>query len=157
MAHTIRTLKAGEAHIKLLSIPCAIERHNIFTMCMSAQLAAVQISACVNIFGAHQQSVARDSIKLILGFLSTMGSSWPLGKKMAMDIRTVARSDLPSLQNSVTTDSRPITTIDSTHDTAMWLVDPVYTGIVRGPDHHLPAQHTLTLATDNRCFTRTCT
>ncbi|EUC35340.1 hypothetical protein COCCADRAFT_77407, partial [Bipolaris zeicola 26-R-13] len=90
-AHTARVLKATEIATRLLAIPCALERHNLFTTCMTAQLAAVQVAACVYLLDGHALTIARDRVSLSIGFLKTMGSTWPLGKIVATEVRTIAR------------------------------------------------------------------
>ena len=72
--HTARTLRILEIHTKLLAIPCVMEKHSVFSMCISAQLATAQISACNNLLEDHALSIARDRVKLSIGFLSAMGS-----------------------------------------------------------------------------------
>lgn len=134
-AHTARALKAVEMQTKLLAIPCAVEKHNVFTMCICAQLAAVQVSACNNLLEDKALSIARDRVRLSIGFLNAMGSIWPLGKKMAKEVRAIARSNLSSVQNTVATESGPATEIDLLRDELIWPIDPsaqidIYSGIV---------------------------
>ncbi|EUC46343.1 hypothetical protein COCMIDRAFT_35963 [Bipolaris oryzae ATCC 44560] len=90
-SHTARVLKATEIATRLLAIPCALEKHNIFTAYMTAQMAAVQIAACIYLLDGHALSIARDRVSLSIGFLKTMGSTWPLGKVMAMEVQAIAR------------------------------------------------------------------
>ncbi|KAH7095127.1 Quinolinate phosphoribosyl transferase [Paraphoma chrysanthemicola] len=134
-AHTARTLRAVEMHTKLLAIPCAIERHNVFTMCMSAQLAVAQISACANLLEDHALSIARDRVRLSIGFLNAMGSFWPLGKLMAREVRHIARAQLSNNQNTIAVDSGPATEIDLPRDEIIWPIDPsaqidIYSGLM---------------------------
>lgn len=138
-AHTARALKALDIHTKLLAVPCAIEMHNVFTMGISAQLAAVQVSACTNLLEDHAQSIARDRVRLIIGFLKTMGTIWPLGKQMAQEVRAIARSNMNSIQSSVAMDAGHAATINLQRDELIWPIDPsaqidIYSGIVSGPD-----------------------
>ncbi|EMD68910.1 hypothetical protein COCSADRAFT_109990 [Bipolaris sorokiniana ND90Pr] len=95
-AHTARVLKATEIATRLLAIPCALEKHNLFTACMAAQMAAVQVAACIYLLDGHALSIARDRVSLSIGFLKTMGSTWPLGKIMAMEARAIARLSFSS-------------------------------------------------------------
>lgn len=135
-AHTARTLKAVEMHTKLLAIPCTIERHNVFTMCMSAQLATAQISACTNLLEDHALSIARDRVRLSIGFLNAMGSFWPLGKLMAKEVRQIARMQLSNNQNTIVAEeSGPATEIDLPRDELIWPIDPsaqidIYSGLM---------------------------
>jgi len=134
-AHTARTLRALEMHTKLLAIPCTIERHNVFTMCMSAQLAAAQISACTNLLEDHPLSIARDRVRLSIGFLNAMGAFWPLGKLMAREVRLIARTHLSNKQSTVAVDSGPAAELDLPRDELIWPVDPsaqidIYAGLM---------------------------
>ncbi|KAF2025557.1 nicotinate-nucleotide diphosphorylase [Setomelanomma holmii] len=134
-AHTARTLKAVEMHTKLLAIPCSIERHNVFTMCMSAQLATAQISACTNLLEDHALSIARDRVRLSIGFLNAMGSFWPLGKLMAKEIRHIARMHLSNSQDTVAMDPESAPEIDLPRDEIIWPINPaaqidIYSGLM---------------------------
>lgn len=99
-AHTRRALKAAEMHTKLLAIPCVLERHHPFTLCITASIATAQVSACNLLLEDHAASIARDRVRLSVGFLSTMGNSWVLSKKMAREVRCVARRTLAGEQNN---------------------------------------------------------
>jgi hypothetical protein len=137
-AHTARVLRATEIHTKLLAIPCAFEKHNIFTMCITSQLAAVQVSACTYLLDGHALSIAQDRVRLSIGFLNTMATLWPLGKKMAKEVRTIARSSLVGTytQHTVAMDAgHAVAEIDLPRDEIVWPVDPsaqvdIYSGIV---------------------------
>jgi hypothetical protein len=136
--HTARVLKATEIHTKLLAIPCALEKHNIFTMCIASQLAAVQTSVCIYLLDGHALSIARDRVRLSIGFLNTMGTIWPLGKKMAKEVRAIARSSLAGtcVQHTAGVDAESaVAEIDFPRDDLVWPVDPsaqidIYSGIV---------------------------
>lgn len=135
IAHTARALKAVEMQTKLLAIPCPVEKHNVFTMCINAQLAAVQISACNNLLEDRALSIARDRVRLSIGSLNAMGSIWPLGKKMVKEVRAIARSNLSDARNTLTFESGPATEIDLPRDELIWPIEPsaqidIYSGIV---------------------------
>ncbi|KAF1946653.1 hypothetical protein EJ02DRAFT_418397 [Clathrospora elynae] len=138
LAHTARALKAAEMQTKFLAIPCGMERHNLFAMCISAQLTAAQVSACTNLLDGHALFIARDRVRLSIGFLNTMGSIWPVGKKMAKDVRSIARAALSNTQHTVTVDAGPAAAeieIEMPRDELIWPVDPsaqidIYSGIV---------------------------
>jgi hypothetical protein len=134
-AHTARALKALELQTKLLAIPCTIEKHNLFTMCICSHIATAQVSACNNLLEDHALSIARDRVRLSIGFLNAMGSIWALGKAMAKDVRTVARSTLSVLSSAMTMESSSPTGIDIPRDELIWPIDPsaeinIYSGIV---------------------------
>jgi len=136
-AHTARVLKATEIHTNLLAIPCALEKHNIFTMCITSQLAAVQVSACTYILDGHALSIGRDRVRLSIGFVNTMATLWPLGKKMAKEVRAIARS---CTSGTCTQDTAAMDAeyaggeIDLARDELVWPVNPsaqidIYSGI----------------------------
>ncbi|EAT80582.2 hypothetical protein SNOG_12170 [Parastagonospora nodorum SN15] len=100
-AHTARVLKASEMHTKLLAIPCTMERHNVFTMYMVARLATTQTSACRYLLEDRALAIARDRIRLSIGFLNSMGSVWPLGKMMAKEVNHIARINLSKSHTTV--------------------------------------------------------
>lgn len=141
-AHTARTLKALDLHTKLLAIPCAIERHNVFTMCITAQLAVVQASACSSLLDGHAETIGRDRIRLSIGYLNSMGSVWRLAKLMANEVRSIARSNIigTKTQSTVVTSMAPVEMeprdeIEVPRDDLIWPVDPsatidIYSGIV---------------------------
>ncbi|KAF1843848.1 uncharacterized protein K460DRAFT_387804 [Cucurbitaria berberidis CBS 394.84] len=134
-AHTARTLKAVGMQTKLLAIPCVVEKHSILTMCITAQLAAVQVSACTHLLEDFPLSIARDRVRLSIGFLNAMGSIWPLGKRMAKEVRAIARSNLTSVQRPLTMGARTAPEIDLARDDLIWPIDPsiqidIYSGIV---------------------------
>lgn len=134
-SHTARALKAVELQTKLLAIPCAIEKHNVFTMCICARIATAQISACNNLLEDHALSIARDRVKLSIGFLNAMGSIWVLAKAMAKDVRAVARSTLSVPSSTMTVEPDPAAEIQLPRDELIWPVDPsagidIYSGLV---------------------------
>jgi hypothetical protein len=134
-AHTARTLKVMEMQTKLLAIPCAIEKHNVFAMCISAQLAVAQISACKTLLEDHALSIARDRVRLSIGFLNAMGPFWPLGKLMAKEVRHIARMHLSTNQTTIGSEPDPTTEIDFPRDDLIWPIDPsaqidIYSGLM---------------------------
>jgi hypothetical protein len=134
-AHTARSLRAMEMQTKLLAIPCTMERHNVITMCMSAQLAVAQVSACVNLLEDRSLSIARDRVRLSIGFLDAMGTFWPLGKMMAKELRHIARTQLSKDHSTISMDSGPAADVDFPRDESIWPVDPsaqidIYSGLM---------------------------
>ncbi|KAH7138147.1 Quinolinate phosphoribosyl transferase [Dendryphion nanum] len=135
-AHTARTLKAADIQTKLLSIPCAAEKHHLFTLCISAALGAAQISACNILLEDRALAIARDRVRLSIGYLSQQGTFWPLAKKMAKDLRYIARSTLAGVsQVSNAAEPDPSAIIEIPRDELIWPVDPsaqidIYSGIV---------------------------
>jgi hypothetical protein len=123
-AHTAHVLRAIEMQTKLLAIPCTIERHNVIAMCICAQLTAAQISACKNLLEDRSLSIARDRVRLSIGFLDAMGSFWPLGKMMAREVRHIARMHLSKNQNTMAMDSVSAAEVDLPQEEFIWPVDP---------------------------------
>jgi hypothetical protein len=135
--HTARALRATEMHTRLLAIPCAMERHSVATLSMSAHLGTAGISACANLLEDHALSIARDRVRLSIGYLNTMGSIWSLGKAMAKELRYVARSVLSNTRHSVAiaTEPDPTEEIDIPRDDLMWPINPsaqidIFSGLV---------------------------
>jgi hypothetical protein len=133
--HTARSLRALEMQTKLLAIPCTLERHSVVTMCMCAQLATAQISACKHLLDDHALSIARDRVRLSIGFLNAMGSFWPLGKLMAKEVRNIARIHLSNNRDTVIMESAPAAEIDLPRDEVIWPVNPsaqidIYSGLM---------------------------
>lgn len=90
-AHTARTLKALDYYGNLLAISCTREKHSVFSLCITAQMAAIQISACKNSSGSDAMLLGRNRLRLFLKYLDTMGKYWPLGSKMASEVKAIAR------------------------------------------------------------------
>lgn len=122
--HTARALKAVDLQTKLLAIPCVIEQHHVFSISIIASLATAQISACNNLLEDHASSIARDRIRLSIGFLKAMGTTWPLARKMTKEVRQVARRTLAGLPSTVTQEADPEVEIDIPRDEMIWPVDP---------------------------------
>ena len=120
--HTARTLKACDMQTKLLAIPCTIERHNILTGCIVASIATAQIAAC-NLLGDHALSIARDRVRLSIGYLKAMGTYWSTADMMAKEVRFVARSTLNGLSRNITDSPGHTTEIELPRDLT-WPINP---------------------------------
>ena len=122
--HTARTLKACDMQTKLLAIPCAVERHNIMIACIVATIATAQVAAC-RLLEDHALSIARDRVRLSIGYLKTMGSLWPTSVTMAKEVRFVARSALSGTASTIA--SQPVSSveIEIPRDELIWPVDPL--------------------------------
>jgi len=135
-AHTARALKAADMQTKILAIPCTVERHHLFTMCIVASIATAQVSACNVLLEDHALSIARDRVRLSIGFLNAMGSHWPLAKKMAREVRFIARRTLARPQSNLTAEADPSAVVEIPRDDLIWpMGDPaaqidIYSGIV---------------------------
>lgn len=125
---------------RLLAIPCALEKHNVFTMCVTAQIAAVQVSACTYLLDGHALSIARDRVRLSIGVLKTMGTIWPLGKNMAREVQTIARASFSSTPvqhtviSSMGTEPMAAEEVELARDELVYPVNPsahidIYAGI----------------------------
>ncbi|KAJ4983331.1 C6 transcription factor [Stagonosporopsis vannaccii] len=137
--HTARALRVVEIQTKLLAIPCTMEKHSVFSMCICALIASAQVSACSNLLEDRALSIARDRVKLSIGFLNSMGSIWALGKSMAKDVRAIARSVL-YIPSSITTVEQNISAeIEIPRDELIWPINPsadvdIYSGLVMPMD-----------------------
>ncbi|KAF2175573.1 hypothetical protein K469DRAFT_724074 [Zopfia rhizophila CBS 207.26] len=134
-AHTARALKATEMQTKLLAIPCSIEHHNLFTMCIMACLCTAQIAACNILLEDRALSIARDRVRLSIGALNAFGNFWPHAKKMAREVRRVARGTLASAQSNHAAGIDSGAEIEVPRDDLIWPVNPsaqidIYSGIV---------------------------
>jgi hypothetical protein len=124
--HTARVLRATEMQTRLLAIPCAMKKHSVFTMCITAQLAAVQIAACTHLLDGRPLDIARDRVRLSIGFLSTMGETWALGRKMVREVRGIARESLSAStqqQDGVVGDGDLDKAIEGLQEEMVWPVD----------------------------------
>ncbi|CAI6339019.1 unnamed protein product [Periconia digitata] len=137
-AHTARTLKAIDMQTKLLSIPCAIEKHNMMTSIIVARLTAAQIAVCnVLLDDDYGLTIARDRVRLSIGFLNSVGTIWPLAKKTAQDIKRISRASLTSLPSTVEQQSQAVSEpaeIEIARDEVLWPLDPaaqidIYAGL----------------------------
>lgn len=99
--HTARALKGLEIYTKLLAIPTLAEKHGLFTFSIAAQMAAAQIAACKHLLQDHALAIGRDRLKLSIGYLNTMGNFWPLAKKMAREVRGIARASLSDVVDTI--------------------------------------------------------
>ena len=134
-AHTARALKAVEMHTKLLAIPCDMAKHNLFVINITAQIANASASACDNLLEDHALAIARDRVRLGIGFLSAMGSVWKLSKEIASEVRFVARSTLNGGQSThQTVEPGPTDEIEVLRDEAILPICPsaqidIYSGL----------------------------
>jgi hypothetical protein len=132
--HTARVLKAIDLEVRLLAIPCDRERHNLFIACIIAAVAMAQISACNVFLDDHALSIARDRVRLSVGSLNAVGTVWPLPKKMAKEVRYVARRTLSSIPSLATQAADPNAEVEIPRDNGVWPIDPsahidIYAGI----------------------------
>ncbi|ORY15892.1 Quinolinate phosphoribosyl transferase [Clohesyomyces aquaticus] len=145
--HTARALKAAEIQTKLLAIPCPIQKHHPFTMCISASLAAAQIAACNTLLEDRALSIARDRVRLSIGTLNAMAGIWPLAKNMAKDVRYIARMTLASATSSRTIQFEPAQDeIETPREDIIWPLNPsadidIYSGIVLPMDLDMALYH----------------
>lgn len=148
--HTARTVRACDIQTRFLSVPCAVERHSVFTLAIVANIATTQIAAC-KLLDDCGLDIARDRVRLSIGFLNTMGAYWPTAKAMARDVRYVARSALSGPSRSIpprsevpapASASAPAET-ELARNELMWPVDAsahidIYSGITLPLDLDMP-------------------
>jgi hypothetical protein len=98
-------------------------------MCMTAQMAAVQISGCIYLLDGQALSIGRDRVSLSIGFLKTMGSIWPLGKMMAKEVRAIARLSFSNTSTqhtvSMAAESAAMEEVELPRDEVVYPVDPL--------------------------------
>ncbi|KAF2707329.1 hypothetical protein K504DRAFT_458763 [Pleomassaria siparia CBS 279.74] len=123
--HTARALRAADMHTKLLAIPCDMNRHNLFTLCITASTATAQVSACSRVLEDDGASIARDRVRLSIGYLCSMSSNWPLAKKMAQEVKRVARRTLSANMTNFADDVDPNAEVDIPRDDVIWPIGDV--------------------------------
>jgi hypothetical protein len=148
--HTARALKAAELQTRLLAIPCQAEKHPLFTACIAAAIAVAEISACNVLLDDHALSIARDRVRLSIGFLRQMGTVWPLARHMADEVKYVARSTLVGTSITRGPEPDPAAVIEIPRDELIWPVHPqaavdIYSGIVL-PPYEVASEQTPTKA-----------
>lgn len=121
--HTARTLKACDMQTKLLAIPGPVERHSVLTGCIVASIATAQIAAC-KMLDDHALSIARDRVRLSIGYLKAMGTYWQTSATMAKEVRFVARSALTGLPSISTIQPDPAAEMEIPRDGLLWPIDP---------------------------------
>ncbi|KAL6711772.1 hypothetical protein ACN47E_002815 [Coniothyrium glycines] len=132
-AHTARTLKSLDLYTKLLAVPVPAEKHGVLALSIVAQMATTQMAACKYLLEDHALAIGRDRLRLSIGYLNTVGSFWPLGKKMAKEVKAIARSALAGIPTAVETNAAE--EIDITRDELIWPMNPsvnldIYAGTV---------------------------
>lgn len=123
-AHTARSLKALETYTRLFAIPSCAEKHSVFAISIVAQMATTQISACKNLLEDHAYTIGRDRLRLSIGFLATVGNYWPLAKKMAKEVKGIARSQLSGTKDTVDANANATAEIDILRDDLIWPIQP---------------------------------
>lgn len=121
--HTARTLKACDTQTRLLAIPCVMERHSILTACIVASIATAQVAAC-RMLNEHALSIARDRVRLSIGYLNAMGTYWTTSTAMAKEVRFVARSALMGYSHAANVPSDPSVEIELPGHDTRWPIDP---------------------------------
>ncbi|KAF2828271.1 hypothetical protein CC86DRAFT_439329 [Ophiobolus disseminans] len=132
-AHTARALRALDIYTKLLAIPSPHEKHSILAMSIAAQFATLQISVCRNLLEDRALDIGRDRLRLMIGFLNTLGMYWPLGKRMAKEIKAIAKAAFLDAQERTQVDSNA--EVELTRDEIVWPIHPstqidIYAGTV---------------------------
>ena len=102
-------------------------------MSVAAQFATLQISACKNLLEDRALAIGRDRLRLMIGFLNTLGTYWPLGKRMAKEVKAIARAAFSTAQGETQVDANA--EIDLARDEIVWPIDAsteidIYAGTV---------------------------
>ncbi|KAL1601695.1 hypothetical protein SLS60_006610 [Paraconiothyrium brasiliense] len=69
-------------------------------------------------------SIARDRVRLSIGYLNAMGTYWPTSATMAKEVRFVARSALTRLPNTIASQPDSNSESEIPRDDLIWPIDP---------------------------------
>jgi hypothetical protein len=78
----------------MLTLPGRLAVHTPFTICMIATSTIAHLSACKYLFEGEALQVARERIRVAMGALEIFAEVWPRGKRVAREVKTVAREIL---------------------------------------------------------------
>jgi hypothetical protein len=92
--HTARCLRSIEAQIRLLALPVRPYAHTPFVVCMLATGAISLISACKFLFIGQRLAIARQQIKMSLGFIRSFSRIWSQAATSLAEVQTIAREVL---------------------------------------------------------------
>lgn len=68
--------------------------HSPFTFCIIAATTVTHLSACKYVLQGDELSAGRERIRAAIGVLETMAEVWRKGKRIAWEVKTVARDIL---------------------------------------------------------------
>lgn len=114
--HTIRSLKAIHAQIRLLALPVRPFSHSPFVTCKAIIGTLGLLSACNFIFRGQELAVARQQIRMIIGCLGAASDIWPQAAQNLREVQAIARNVLgigaksasPSVPQPAITLSQPL-------------------------------------------------
>ena len=89
--HTVRVLRSVEAQIGLLALPSRPFDHTPFVTCMVSEGTLALLSACAFQLSGKELAIARDQIRMTIGYLKDLGELWPRTVSNVKEIQTIAR------------------------------------------------------------------
>ena len=89
--HTAKILRAIERMTDMLTLPCRMAVHTPFSICIIANITIAHLSACKYILKGEQLRVARERIRVAMGFLEIFSEMWPRGKRVVREVKTIAK------------------------------------------------------------------
>lgn len=112
------------------------------TGCIVAAIATAQIAAC-KLVDDHALSIARDRVRLSIGYLNAIGQFWTTSATMAKEVRFVARSALTEVPGSIASNPNTTAEVEIPRYELVWPVDPsaqidIYAGITIPMDMNAP-------------------
>ncbi|UNI17034.1 hypothetical protein JDV02_003413 [Purpureocillium takamizusanense] len=93
--HTAKCINAAEAQIRLLALPAGgSSTHSPFTVCMLTTGTLALLSACKFILQDQKLAIARDQLRLSIGYHKAMAGVWTKAAKNLEEVQTIAREVL---------------------------------------------------------------
>ncbi|KAJ6445164.1 quinate dehydrogenase [Purpureocillium lavendulum] len=112
--HTAKCINAAEAQIRLLALPASSSRHSPFTVCMLTTGTLSLLAACKFILQNQKLAIARDQIRLSIGYHKAMAGVWTKAAKNVEEVQAIAREVLMLSPGRSRVDATP----KATHDMA---------------------------------------
>ncbi|KAJ6437699.1 putative AC transposase [Purpureocillium lavendulum] len=94
LVHTAKCINAAEAQIRLLALPAGSSNRSPFTVCMLTTGTLSLLSACKFILQDQKLAIARDQLRLSIGYLKAMSGVWVKAAKNLEEVQTIAREVL---------------------------------------------------------------
>ncbi|KAK5994006.1 C6 finger domain transcription factor iacK [Cladobotryum mycophilum] len=92
--HTAKCIKAAEAQIRLLALPGRPCSHSPFTVCMLTTGTLSLLAACKFLLKEEKLSIARDQIRVSVGYHKVMAAVWSQAKSNLQEVQAIAREVL---------------------------------------------------------------
>ncbi|KAI0408340.1 hypothetical protein F4802DRAFT_408378 [Xylaria palmicola] len=92
--HTQRCLQSIEAQLRFLVLPVQPLGRSPFTICMTAAGTHTLLAAVKALFSGRQLAVARHQLRLVVGYIKTLGKVWQQGGRNLEEIQAIAQEVL---------------------------------------------------------------